>query len=225
MTTLKSIIAIDGPAGSGKGTVAKIIAKKMGLLYVDTGAIYRALALKAKRSGISPENNEAIIALAKSSKIESFYDLTSGHLKVMLDNEDVSEQIRMPDITRHVAEISKIKEIREIMVEIQRKLVKDKKAILEGRDITTIVFPDAYKKFYLDADQKERVHRRYIELRSKNIAVNEVDIEEDIKLRDSTDAKREFGPLRRSPDAIYIDTTHMTIDEVVNRLTEEINKV
>lgn len=224
MIKRKTIIAIDGPAGSGKGTVAKIIAKKMGLLYVDTGAIYRALALKAKRTRINPQDNEAIIALAKSSKIESFYDLTLGHLKVMLDNEDVSDEIRMPDITKHVAEISKIKEIREIMVNIQRELVKDKKAILEGRDITTIVFPDAYKKFYLDADQKERIHRRYMELKNKNIAINEADVEKDIKLRDFTDAKRKFGPLRRSPDAIYVDTTRMTIEEVVNKLTEEINK-
>lgn len=224
MTTSEMIIAIDGPAGSGKGTVAKIIAKKLGLLYIDTGAIYRALALKAKNASINPDNQKAIIELAKNSKIESFYDPALGHLKVILDGHDVSEEIRKPDITKHVAEISKIKEIREIMVCLQRKLAKGKKAILEGRDITTVVFPDAYKKFFLDADQRERVHRRYLELKEKNIPINESDVELDIQLRDLTDQKRQHGPLRLSPEAIYVDTTRMTIEEVVQKLIEEINK-
>ncbi len=224
MTTSKMIIAIDGPAGSGKGTVAKIIAKKMNLIYVDTGAIYRALALKAKNSGIDPQNQEAIINIANDSKIESFYDIAQGHLKVFLDGCDVSEEIRKPDITKHVAEISKIKEIRDIMVRLQRKLVKDKMAILEGRDITTVVFPDAYKKFYLDAEQPERIHRRYLELKEKKISIKETDVAKDIQLRDLTDAQRQYGPLRRSPDAVYIDTTHMSIEEVAQKLIEEINK-
>lgn len=223
MKTFKKIIAIDGPAGSGKGTVAKIIAKKMGLLYVDTGAIYRALALKAKKTNLDPLDHAAIIALAKTSKIESLYDLKKNTLKVTLDGQDVSQEIRNPDITKHVAEISKIKEVRQIMVALQRNLVGDNKAILEGRDITTVVYPDAYKKFYLDAQQKERIRRRYLELKEKKVTITESEVEQDIQLRDTTDAQRQYGPLRRSPDAIYIDTTHMTIDEVVEKLIEKVN--
>jgi cytidylate kinase len=224
MTQLKPIIAIDGPAGSGKSTIAKRIAKKCDLFYIDTGAMYRALALKAKHLGIDPENNVAIVKISKNINIELKYEAASSKLTVFLDGKDVSEEIRKPSITEHVSTIAKIKEVREQMVLLQRKMAEGKNAILEGRDITTVVFPDAYKKFYLDADPEERIKRRFLELKDKKIAVDEAIVQKDITFRDKTDSTREHAPLKRAQDAIYIDTTHLSIDEVVCRVLKEIQK-
>jgi len=224
MTQLKPIIAIDGPAGSGKSTIAKRIAKECGLFYIDTGAMYRALALKAKRLGVDPEDKEAIIKLSKNINIELKYEASTFKLTVLLDKEDVSEEIRKPSITEHVSTIAKIKEVREQMVILQRKMAEGKNAILEGRDITTVVFPDAYKKFYLDADPEERIKRRFLELKDRKVAVDESAVQKDITFRDKTDSTREHAPLKRAQDAVYIDTTHLSIDEVVHRVLTEIRK-
>lgn len=224
MTQLKPIIAIDGPAGSGKSTIAKRIAKECGFFYIDTGAMYRALALKAKRLGVNPEDRENIVKLSKNINIELRYETSSSRLTVFLDSEDVSEEIRKPSITEHVSTIAKIKEVRDQMVILQRKMAEGKKAILEGRDIATVVFPDAYKKFYIDADPEERIRRRFLELKEKKISVDETTVQKDITFRDKTDSTREHAPLKRAQDAIYIDTTHLSIDEVVRCVLEEIQK-
>ncbi len=223
MTKTKIIIAIDGPAGSGKSTVAKLVAKKLGIFYIDTGAMYRALALKAKLADVDPYNEEEICKLAKDISIDLRYDTTTGKLVVLLDGKDVSEEIRKPYITESVSYIAKIKSVRDKMVTLQRKLAQDKSVILEGRDITTVVFPDANRKFFLDANPKERVRRRYLEMKEKNIVIDESNVKKDIERRDIIDSTREHAPLKRSKDAIYIDTTHLSIDEVVNLIIEKIN--
>ncbi|QAT16933.1 cytidylate kinase [Candidatus Velamenicoccus archaeovorus] len=224
MTDLKPIVAIDGPAGSGKSTVARAVARKLGLFYIDTGAMYRALALKARQEAVDPNDAPAVIALARHTRIDLSYDPREGTLRVDLDGRDVSQDIRRPEITEHVSVIAKIKEVREIMVGLQRSLAEGRRAILEGRDIGTVVFPDAYKKFFLDAACEERVRRRYLEMKEKNIPVEQQGVQNDIETRDRIDSTRACAPLRRTPDAVYIDTTRMTIDEVVAAVIAEINR-
>jgi cytidylate kinase len=218
------IIAIDGPAGSGKSTVAKIVAKKLGLFYIDTGAMYRALALKAKKNAIDLRDEEGMAQLAAQIQLDLRYDPETEKLKVLLDGQDVSEEIRKPYITENVSFIAKIKKVRDHMVVLQRKLAQGKKCILEGRDIATVVFPDAYKKFYLDAACEERIKRRYLEMKEKNIPIEETNVKKDIEQRDRIDSTREHAPLRRAADAVYIDTTGMPIDDVVATIIEEVRK-
>jgi cytidylate kinase len=224
MTSLKPIVAIDGPAGSGKSTIAKIVARKLDLFYIDTGAMYRCIALKAKENNVPATDIAKICAIAKDIDIRMSYDASVGKLTVTMDNRDVTEDIRRPDMTRHVSEIAKIKEVREVMVKLQRKLADGKKAILEGRDTTTVVFPDAYKKFYLDASPEERVKRRYLEMKEKHIPVEKENIENDISSRDHIDKTRAHSPLKLAVDAVFIDTTKMTIEEVAATVIREIQK-
>jgi len=215
------IIAIDGPAGAGKSTVARIIAQKLGFLYIDTGAMYRALTLKALERKINAKDIPALIEMARSTNI----DLTNNQdssLKILLDGRDVSSPIRQPRITRLVSDIAKIKGVREIMLGLQRKFGKLRDSVLDGRDIGTVVFPDADKKFYIDAEFSVRVRRRYKELKELNQDVTLKDIEKDLRNRDNIDSTREFAPLKRAEDAIYIDTTNMSIEEVVNTLLKNI---
>ena len=211
------IIAIDGPAGAGKSTVARIIAQKLGFLYIDTGAMYRALTLKALERKIDAKDIPALIEMVRSTNI----DLTNnqdGSLKIFLDGQDVSGPIRQPRITRLVSDIAKIKGVREIMLGWQRKFGKLRDSVLDGRDIGTVVFPDADKKFYIDAEFSVRVRRRYKELKELNQDVTLKDIEKDLRNRDNIDSTREFAPLKKADDAIYIDTTNMAIEEVVNKV-------
>lgn len=216
------IIAIDGPAGAGKSTVARTIAQKMGFLYIDTGAMYRALTLKALESKIDKKNVAALIEMARSASIDLINE-QDGSLKILLDGRDVTNPIRQPRITRLVSDIAKIKGIREIMLGWQRKLGRQRESVLDGRDIGTVVFPDAEKKFYIDAEFSVRVSRRYKELKELNQGVTLEDIEKDLRNRDNIDSTREFAPLKKADDAIYIDTTNMTIDEVVNTLLKNIS--
>jgi cytidylate kinase len=224
MNPLKPIVAIDGPAGSGKSTIAKRVAQQLNLFYIDTGAMYRCLALKARRLHLDPKDTASIIRMARATAVTMSYDPGSNSLCVRLDGEDVTQEIRQPDVTQHVSHIAKIKEVREVLAEIQRRLAEGRRAILEGRDTTTVVFPDAYKKFYLDAAPEARVHRRFLEMKDKDMPVDEPSVRQDIELRDRIDSTREHAPLRRAPDAVYIDTTHMTIDQVTQKVIEEITK-
>ena len=193
------IIAIDGPAGAGKSTVAKILAKELGFLYIDTGAMYRALTLKAIENKIDINDFPRLIEMAAKTSID-LKNNPDGSLQVFLDGRDVSRQIREPRITKWVSEIARIKEVREVMLGIQRSLGQQGDSVLDGRDIGTVVFPDADKKFYIDADFSERVKRRYQELKGAGEGVTLEDIELDLRNRDTIDSTRECAPLKKAED-------------------------
>jgi len=215
------IIAIDGPAGAGKSTVSRILAQRLGFLYIDTGAMYRALTLKSIENKIGVEDAAALTNMARHSSIDLVTG-SDGSLKVFLDGRDVSLEIREPRITRLVSDVAKIKEVRQIMVELQRKLGRQKDSVLDGRDIGTVVFPDADKKFYIDAEFLIRVNRRYKELKVVNQNIIEKDVESDLRNRDTIDSTREIAPLKKAEDAILVDTTDLTIDEVVDKVFSQV---
>ena len=209
---MSKIVAIDGPAGSGKGTVAKILADKCNLTYIDTGAMYRAIAYASLQNNIDITEEEKIVELAKNSKI----DFVDG--KTYLNGKDISKEIRTMEVTRIVSPISSIVKLREILVEMQREMAGNLDVIMEGRDITTVVFPNATYKFYLDATLDERANRRYKENKEKGMNVTIEEIKENISKRDYNDMHKEVGSLTRTEDAIYIDSTNLTIDEVVEKM-------
>ncbi len=211
---MNKIVAIDGPAGSGKGTVAKILANKLNLTYIDTGAMYRAIAYLTLKNNVDIKDEDKIIELAKNSKIEFLND------KVYVNGEDVSSKIRTMEVTRIVSPISSIVKLREILVDLQRNMANGLDVIMEGRDITTVVFPNATYKFYLDASIEERAHRRFKENSLKGMQVTYEEILENIKKRDYNDMHKEVGALIKSDDAIYIDSTNLTIDEVVEKIKQ-----
>lgn len=211
------IIAIDGPAGSGKSTVAKEVAKRLGCLYVDTGAMYRAIALKAINSDINLEDEAALLAVARKAKID--LKMEGSKSRTFLDGQDVSFAIRKQELTNKVFYIARSPELRKHMVKLQRALAEGSScAVLEGRDIGTVVYPDAHKKFYLDAHFDERVKRRHKELGEMGQKVSLKEIEEDVRYRDHIDKTRQVAPLKKADDAIYIDTTKMSVEEVVEKI-------
>lgn len=213
---MHKVVAIDGPAGSGKGTVAKLIAQKLNLTYIDTGAMYRAVAYATLKNNIAIDDKEAIVALAHNCEID-FKDS-----KTYLNGEDVSHEIRTMEVTKIVSQISSIVELRELLVEQQREMGSKTDVVMEGRDITTVVFPDANYKFYLDASVESRALRRFKENQEKGIESSYDEILENIKKRDYNDMHKEVGSLTRTEDAVYIDSTDLTIDEVVNKMIEVI---
>ena len=210
---MNKIVAIDGPAGSGKGTLAGIVSKACNLVNIDTGATYRCVALKALRNNLKVEDKEEIIKLSESINIEFGLD---G--KVFLDGEDVTDLIRSKEVTTIVSPISSIVEVRKNMVELQRRLANNNDVIMEGRDITTVVFPEAQYKFYLDATLEERANRRFKQNKEKGIDMSYEEIYENIKARDYNDMHKEVGSLMRTDDQVYIDSTNMTIDEVSDKV-------
>lgn len=203
------VVAIDGPAGSGKGTIAKIISEKLGLVNIDTGAMYRCVALKALRNKLGLDNKEQLIDISKKIKIKFDKD---G--KTYLDGEDVSNEIRSKEVSNIVSQISSIVEIREQMVNAQRKMAEGLNVIMEGRDITTVVFPNANFKFYLDASSEERAKRRFIQNKESGIDMSLEEIKENIEKRDYNDMHKEVGSLMRTEEQIYIDSTNLKIEEV-----------
>lgn len=210
------IVGIDGPAGSGKGTVTKKIANRLGLVNIDTGSTYRCVALEVLNRNINLEDKEKIIKTAKTIKIE-IESLPKGD-KIFLNGKEVTEEIRSKEVTKIVSPISSIKEVRYEMVELQRKLAEGKNIIMEGRDICTYVFPEADVKIYLDASIEERSKRRYKENQEKNINMTYEEVYDNIKKRDENDKTKEIGALKLAEDSIVVDTTSLTIDEVVERI-------
>ena len=184
--------------------------------------MYRALTLKAIEEGIDIKDTARLIQMAKASRLDLMNN-PDGSMKVILDDKDVSLSIREGRITRLVSDLAKIKEIREVMLGLQRKLGRQRDSVLDGRDIGTVVFPNADKKFYIDAEFKERVARRYKELKGLGQDVTPEAIEADLKNRDTIDSTREFAPLKKADDAIYINTTYLTIEEVVEKVINYIN--
>lgn len=209
----KIIIAIDGPAGSGKSTTARLVAQKLGYIYIDTGAMYRALTLKVIESGIDPNDESSIIKIAENTKIELTYE--NGNFKIILDGKDVSEKIRTPEVTSLVSIVSAHPKLRDIMVKKQRELGKNGGVVMDGRDIGTVVFPEADLKIFMTADVRERAKRRQKELEAQGFNVEIEKLIKEIEERDRFDSTREVGPLKKADDAIEIDTTNLTIDEQV----------
>ena len=211
------IIAIDGPAGSGKSTIAKLIAEDLELVYLDTGAMYRLVTLKALNDGILG-NLDKIIKMLDNLNIDikenGFY----------LDEIDVSEEIRKPIVSENVSDIAAIREVREKMVDLQRKFSESKNVILDGRDIGTVVFPNADVKIFLVADAKERANRRYKELVAKGENVRIEEIYENILKRDEIDSTRKESPLKKADNAIEVDTTSKNIEEVKNEILNIVRK-
>ena len=204
------IIAIDGPAGSGKGTLAKALAKKLNLVNIDTGATYRCVALKVLRKKVKLADKDKIIKIAKNIKIDLLENGT-----VLMDGEDVTKEIRSKEVTEIVSPISSIVEVREILVDVQRNIAKGKNVVMEGRDITTVVFPNAKYKFYLDASVEVRAERRFKENQEKGIDMTYEEVIENIKARDYNDMHKEVGSLMRTDDQIYIDSSNLTVEEEV----------
>ena len=212
------VVAIDGPAGTGKGTITSLISKEMGLVNIDTGATYRCVALYTIKNNINLEEKEKIIESLPNIHIDM--ENKEGTQKVYLNNEDVTSQIRSKEVSKIVSQISSIKEVRFAMVEVQRNLAKGKDVIMEGRDITTYVFPNANIKIYLDADEEERAKRRYKEMQEKGIERTYEEVLNNIQIRDKNDKEKEIGALKIAPDSIYIDTTNLTIEEVKQKVEE-----
>jgi len=222
------VIAIDGPAGAGKSTLGKKLADHFGFLYIDTGAMYRAFTLKCLRMEVPPEDDEKISALLEETDIR--LEQHDGILKVFLDDEEVSGKIRTPEVGRSVSAYSAVPLLREKMVALQRRMGEEASVVMDGRDIGTVVFPDADLKIYLDASTKTRAARRYKEIEGKN---TELDAESDeFKsvmrdqiARDKTDSRREKSPLKPAEDAVIIDSSEMTIDEVFKTAVELVKKI
>ena len=209
------IIAIDGPSGSGKGTIAKEVAKRLNYTYVDTGAMYRCVSLMSLKNNIGEKEEDKIVDLLKNMDIK----LTNDG-KVFLNNEDVSDEIRTIEVTHRVSKISSIIPLREVMREKQREMATKDNIVMEGRDITTEVFPDADVKIYLDASVEERANRRYKQNQEKGIECTYDEIKDAIIERDYDDTHRPVGSLTRTDEQTYIDSSNMTIEEVINEILE-----
>lgn len=211
------IIAIDGPAGSGKSTIAKLIAKDLDLVYLDTGAMYRIFTLKTLKENVEYTNLKNINELLETLDIDIDKD------KFYLDKKDVSSEIRTTEVANNVSNIAAIKEVREKMVSLQREFSKSKNVIVDGRDIGTVVFPNANVKIFLIADAKERTNRRYKELKEKNKNISWDEIYKNILTRDEIDSTRKIAPLKKAEDAIEVDTTGKSIEEVKKIILEIIS--
>jgi len=216
------VVAIDGPAGTGKGTITEILSKKLKLVKIDTGATYRCVTLAMINQNIGLEETDKIIELLKTIRIEIKEE--KGEQTVILNGEVVTEKIRNKEVTKLVSPVSSIKEVRLAMVDLQRKMAEGKNVIMEGRDIGTYVFPSADVKIYLDADTEERAKRRFKQNQEKGIDMSYEEILDNIKKRDENDKNKEIGALKVAHDAIVIDTTHMSIKEVSSEIEKVIRK-
>lgn len=217
------VVAIDGPAGAGKGTITKLVGEKLNLLNVDTGAMYRCVALKMARENIKLEELDKIEEVLKNININLINK--DGNISVYLDGEDVTGEIRTEEISKFVSPVSAIKIIREKMVKLQRHFGEEKDIIMEGRDIGTEVFPNADVKIYLDATPEERARRRLLQNEEKGIVCEYEEILKEIKIRDERDSTREISPLKKAEDAILVDSTNMTIEEVVEEVVRIVENV
>jgi cytidylate kinase len=206
------VIAIDGPAGAGKSTVAKLLARKIGYTYIDSGAMYRALTLKLLKENVNLEDKEKIIQIARSTEID-FNDNS-----IFLDGVNVDDLIREEAVNKNVSSVAAIPEVRRIMVDLQRKVSNNKNIVMDGRDVGTVIFPNAYRKFYITASVEERSVRRYKEMLLKGYEVDIKKIKEQIQNRDYIDSTRCDSPLKKASDAICLDTTGKGVDDVLNEV-------
>jgi cytidylate kinase len=215
------VIAIDGPAGAGKSTVAKHLAQMLNYVYVDTGAMYRAITFLVLRNNVQDDINE-IVKIAEDADIKLQFE--DGITRVFINGEEVTNDIRTPEVNSKVSDVSKISEVRKQMVKIQRNLGKDTNLIAEGRDTTTVVFPDATIKVFLTASLEERVKRRHKELLEKGMQLTLDEVRENIIQRDRIDSSREVSPLKKADDAVEIDSTNMTIPDEIYKILNMIEE-
>lgn len=209
-------MAIDGPAGAGKSTVARLVAERLEYLYIDTGAMYRAVAWKVLEEGISVSNQRAITALA--NRLDVRFERSAEGQRILADGDDLSEKIRTQEATRLSSPVSAVRGVRKRLVELQRKMGEQGGIVMEGRDIGTVVFPDAEVKVYLTASAEERARRRTEELKGKGIEADTVQIAADIAERDLRDSSRAHAPLKQAPDAVLIETDGMTAEQVADAI-------
>ena len=210
-------IAIDGPAGAGKSTIAKMVAKRLGFLYIDTGAMYRAVAYCALEKGINVQSREQVVELASGLQI-ALQNGEDGRLRVYCNGIDVTERIREQAVSRNVSKVASVPEVRVKMVEQQRKIASCGGVVMDGRDIGTYVLPDAQLKFFITASLEERTTRRMKELAEKGVFITFSALKKEIALRDKIDSEREMAPLSAAEDAVIIDTTDMTVEQVVEKI-------
>lgn len=215
-------IAIDGPSGAGKSTISKMLAKKLGIIYLDTGAMYRAVALYVHRNNVDPCDSERVIPLLDKINIE--FKGEGDEKRIYLNGEDVSAQIREHYISKMASDVSKIKEVRLFLVQQQRDIAKKCDIVLDGRDITSYVLPESKHKFYLTATARERAKRRFDELKAKGFDFSYEQILSDINDRDYNDTHRDFAPLTKTEDSVLIDSTNMTTEQVVEVILNYVNK-
>ncbi|MBQ2987210.1 MAG: (d)CMP kinase [Tyzzerella sp.] len=209
-------VAIDGPAGAGKSTVAKRVAKELGFIYVDTGAMYRALAVFFLKKGLKPEDTKEIAEVCKEAEVSIGYE--EGIQQVYLNRENVTSLLRTEEVGNMASVSSAVREVRAQLLELQRELARTKDVVMDGRDIGTNILPNADVKVYLTASVETRAKRRYLELQEKGVECNLEDIARDIEERDTRDMNREIAPLKQAEDAILVDSSDMTIDEVVDTI-------
>ncbi len=215
-------IAIDGPAGAGKSTIARAVAKKLGILYLDTGAMYRAMALKALRLGLMPGNAKEVIPILPATEISAKNN--NGAQITYLDGEDVSLLIRTQEVSKGASDIGVIPEVRRKLAELQREIARHNDIVMDGRDICTHIMPGTLNKFFVTASVEERARRRLLELNAKGeyLDYSFEKMRDEIASRDLTDSTRDFAPLTQAPDATLIDTTHMSIDEAIVTLLSKV---
>lgn len=211
-------IAIDGPSGAGKSTIAKLVAKEKGFVYVDTGAMYRGLAIHFMKKGIKPEETEKIVSACEDAEVSIGYE--NGSQQIYLNNENVTDMLRDEAVGNMASMSSGIPEVRAKLLELQRNLAREKDVVMDGRDIGTHVLPDADVKVYLTASVETRAKRRYKELVEKGIACEYAEIARDIEERDARDMSREIAPLKKAEDAVLVDSSDMGIEEVVAKIVE-----
>ncbi|MEX1138754.1 MAG: (d)CMP kinase [Bacteroidota bacterium] len=219
----KIVIAIDGPAASGKSTTARLVAEKLGYLHLDTGAMYRAITLRALREKVPVQDGQRMGTLARDTKIR--LKRTANGNRVFLQDEDVTEEIRTPDVSRHVSAVSSHPAVRTVLVEQQRHLARDGGVVLEGRDIGTVVFPSADLKIFMVAEISERARRRRKDLAKTGVQVDDETIAKEINNRDALDSTREASPMKKALDALELDTSGLTIDEQVEFIVKKAKEI
>lgn len=216
-------IAVDGPAGAGKSTISRAAAKTLGFIYVDTGALYRTVALNVIRNGESLDDVQAIISVLPSTDISLKFE--DGQQKVMLGNEDVSDLIRTPEVSMGASKVSAVPEVRDFLFELQQKIARENNCVMDGRDIGTVVLPNAQLKVFLTASPEERARRRCKEFLEKGEQVSFDEVLRDIEQRDYNDSHRAIAPLKQSDDAVLLDTSNLNLEESIQALTRLIQEV
>jgi cytidylate kinase len=218
----KVLITIDGPAGAGKTTVSRMLARRLQYTYIDTGALYRGVALAVRNAGIAPDDDAALERLC--ARLELKFVRDDGELRLLSNGQDITDEIRSPEITMLASAVSARPLVRNYLLQIQKDMGRDKGAVFEGRDMGTVVFPEAEVKFFLDADEETRAYRRFLELKTQTSLTLE-EVQRDLHRRDIDDSRRAVAPLKPAEDAIIVQSTHQSIEEVVETMLSHLRRV